>query len=135
MWAGEARVRHRFKWMTVSTDKQVLRCFALPARRCGGFRTICASLFGSGVACRSPKAPGVDSVRAAKTHATRIPVACFDHIRQLERIGCILGANMMCDGVLMRFVTPSTPRAGGGQEGRSGTRLHVSLSLGIRGQL
>jgi hypothetical protein len=47
MWAGEARVRHLFKWMTVSTDKQVHRCFALPARRCGGFRTICATFLGS----------------------------------------------------------------------------------------
>ena len=47
MWAGEARVRHLFKWMTVSTDKQVHRCFALPARRCGGIRTICATFLGS----------------------------------------------------------------------------------------
>jgi hypothetical protein len=47
MWAGEARVRHMFKWMSVSTDKQVHRWFALPARWRGGFRTICASFLGS----------------------------------------------------------------------------------------
>jgi hypothetical protein len=101
MWAGEARVRHMFKWMAVSTDKQVLRCFALPARRCRGFRIIGASFLDLTSAPAGAQRPGVDSVRAAKTHAARFSVSRFERTRQQESMGCILGAHMMCGRVMM----------------------------------
>ena len=38
MWAGEARVRNMFKWMTASSDKQVIEASCCALSRCWIFQ-------------------------------------------------------------------------------------------------